>query len=66
MYKVQDYDSVFFTTMMLTQLYVKVAILYTVNSKIIAFIYYCDLRKFSQIEIYIIAKHEVLQYKCEV
>ena len=38
----------------------------TVNSEIIAFIYYCDLRKFSQIEIYIIAKHEVLQYKCEV
>jgi hypothetical protein len=35
----------------------------TVNSEIIAFIYYCDLRKFSQIAIFIIAKHEVLQYK---
>jgi len=33
------------------------------NSEIIAFIYYCDLRKFSQIVIFIIAKHEVLQYK---
>jgi hypothetical protein len=35
----------------------------TVNSEIIAFFYYCDLRKFSQIAIFIIAKHEVLQYK---
>ena len=35
----------------------------TVNSEIIAFIYYCDLRKCSQIAIFIIANHEVLQYK---
>ena len=35
----------------------------TVNSEIIAFIYYCDLWKFSQIAIFIIVKHEVLQYK---
>ena len=36
----------------------------TVNSEIIAFIYYCDLQNFLQIAIFIIVKHEVLQYKC--
>ena len=34
-----------------------------VNSEIIAFVYYCDLRIFAQIAIFVIAKHEILQYK---